>query len=273
MEELIEKIQKISGIFPDNKRNVTTEIYSMDLSSLPVGEIRKYVQILKNISMNTLNNDIGKCCTILMMKLTTEEQSRPFEEQFPELTMTVKELKDAATALYAESKAQKETLKNIQKKGKKHDDKLEELINNAVARYFKGTVVLSGYNYKTADDEDGELDGMVVGVDENGKNVVVFIETKSDMNSKWNDATKQMNRVLLHWNYLKELYASNEFGVHDEDIKNFRVESCKDFEIRCAFGADHFDVSTIGQFKQFRRYRWLKVSKNEDIHYTVTRQS
>ena len=169
---------------------------------------------------------------------------------------TVKELKDAATALYAESKAQKETLKNIQKKGKKHDDKLEELINNAVARYFKGTVVLSGYNYKTADDEDGELDGMVVGVDENGKNVVVFIETKSDINSKWNDAIYQMNRMLLHWNYLKELYASNDYGLHNEEIKNFKIESCKDFEIRCAFGADHFDELTVGQFKQLQRYRW-----------------
>ena len=82
------------------------------------------------------------------------------------------------------------------------------------------------------------------------------------MNSKWNNATKQMSRTLLHWNFLKELNASGEFGVHDEDIKKFKVERFKEFELRCAFGADHFDVSTVGQFKQFKRYRWLKVSKD-----------
>lgn len=93
------------------------------------------------------------------------------------------------------------------------------------------------------------------------------------MNSKWGDATQQMHRTLFHWNYLKELYTADDIETHEEDIKRFQIEKYKDFQVRCAFGADHFDISTSGQFKEFKRYRWLQVSKTEDVHYMVVPQS
>lgn len=145
-----------------------------------------------------------------------------FQEQFPETNLSMEQMQELAKTLLITTKSHNESISAIKKKERKHDRKLEELINNAVAKYFKGTVILSGYKYKTADGEDGELDGMIVGVNEEGKNTVVFVETKSDMNSKWDDTTKQMHRTLLHWNYLKELYTADDIETQKEDIKNFQ---------------------------------------------------
>lgn len=87
MQDLIKRIQKNSNEVPDVKLNVAAEIFSIDLSSQSVEEMRRYFQILYTFSKTTSNPDIRNCCTALMFKLATEEQSRPFKEQFPDLNM------------------------------------------------------------------------------------------------------------------------------------------------------------------------------------------
>lgn len=114
---------------------------------------------MEKISLGTYNNnnDKGRCCTELMFKLNEEERSRPFQEQFPETNLSMEQMQELAKALLITTRSHNESISTIKKKESKHDRKLEELINNAVAKYFKGTVILSGYKYKTADSQTANL--------------------------------------------------------------------------------------------------------------------
>jgi predicted RNA-binding protein with RPS1 domain len=276
MDKLIQSIQDISDAFPDRKKWAIEEIHSIDLSSYTIEQIRDYVQTLQNIARTTVNIDQGNCCNLLLHKLTSEERSRPFHEQFPEVNMTIEGMKEIAASLLTASKTQATQLKQLQNMNRKHDKKLEEFINNAVAQYFKGTVILSGYDYTTEAGDEAEVDGIVVGNDENGKASIVFIETKSDMDSGWKDAKTQMLRTISHWRYLRELVSSETNEIQERvknDIEKFQVAKYKDYIVRCAFGANYFKDETLGQLRNdFKKYKWLRVTKNVDDNYKVTRQ-
>lgn len=243
-------------MFPDKIRSVNESIRLLESSLLSVEQLWNYIHTLKEIASEASNNpDKWSCCNELMHKLTMEEQSRPFHEQFPEVNMSMEEMKRIAATLLKSSKEQSEKLNSIHNISRKHDKKLEEFVNNAVAKYFCGNVILSGYKYKTESKDDGEVDGDVVGINETGKDTIVFIETKSDMDSAWRKTVQQMHKTIAHWRYLKEIITGPENAddreMFKEDIEKFQVENLKDFEVRCAFGANFFSDETTGQFKDF----------------------
>jgi hypothetical protein len=167
-------------------------------------------------------------------------------------------------------------LNKIENVDRKRDTLLERDINSSVAKYFKGLVILDGYEYVTSAGDSGEIDGVVVGTDEDGKNCIVFIETTNDMNKKYKDAQNQMSRTISHWLCLKE-FINNADEENEQKFKNdlekFQVRNYQDYYIRCAFGANFFDNSIVPQFKDFKGRKWLKVVKIHDHSYEVTRQT
>jgi len=181
-----------------------------------------------------------------------------------------------ATSLLESNRIHDIQIKDIQNVNIKRDKQLEKFVNDSVVKYLgNGNTVASGYKYITEDGCDGELDGMVNGKDEDGKNTVVFIETKSDMNSGWKVAQMQMNRTIAYWRFLKELISddvtNDVLEKYRADIETLRVKEFKDYKIRCAFGANEFSQKTVTQFKQFKRYHWLKIVKLKDDGFQVVR--
>lgn len=212
-----------------------------------------------------------------MTKLSFEERSRPFYEQFPEIKVDSDEIRLMFSELVKSNKIHSEQINSFQNINSKKDKQLERFINNSVSKYFiNGIIIVSGYKYKTENNEEGELDGMIIGKDEDGKNTVVFVETKSDMNSGWRIAQSQMNRTLAHWRFLKELVSDgdseDDLQIYLNDINSLRVREFKDYKIRCAFGANEFSQETAGQFKQFKKYHWLSVVKIKDDGFHVMRR-
>jgi len=174
---------------------------------------------------------------------------------------------------YRESEFKKKNVNSLIDTNAKSDRMLEKYVNSAVAKYFQGTTLLSNYRYVTMDDVEGEVDGVIVGKDEDGKNTIVFVETKRDLNTKYNDAKTQMLRTLNHWNQLKDAEEIPDLlsctGTATKDIIKFKVKDYRDYNVRCAFGGEIMDDSIGGQLKIFRKFKPLKVVKSDDNNFQV----
>ncbi|KAI9143109.1 hypothetical protein BKA69DRAFT_202665 [Paraphysoderma sedebokerense] len=153
------------------------------------------------------------------------------------------------------------------------DRNAEEYVNSAVATYFQGNTLLTNYEYITKYGGKGEVDGVIVGKDEGGKNTIVFVETKRDMNKNYEDAKSQMLRTLDHWQHLKDVQEDPDLlsgrGTEQKDIENLKVKEYRDYNVRCAFGGEVIDHSIGGQLKNFKKYKPLKVVKDDDSSYQV----
>ena len=275
MQDLLNIIDSVSEVNLELKVNVIKIINSFDPSDLSVTDIRIYIEYIKNITKTDIMDKVD-CYNRLISKLNVELGSRPFKERFPEIVTDIDKMLELATSLLESNRIHDIQIKDIQNVNIKRDKQLEKFVNDSVVKYLgNGNIVASGYKYITEDGCDGELDGMVNGKDEDGKNTVVFIETKSDMNSGWKVAQMQMNRTIAYWRFLKELISddvtSDILEKYTNDIKTLRVKEFKDYKIRCAFGANEFSQKTVTQFKQFKRYHWLKIVKLKDDGFQVVR--
>lgn len=278
MQTILNLIDTVSEVNLDLKNGTIKMIDSYDASDLSVTDIRGYIQHIRDIMYQDINKDKVDCYYRLINKLSIEERIRPFHEQFPELKIDNDEIRLMVVELVKSNKKHDTQIQNFQNINSKKDKQLEKFINDSVSKYLvNGTILASGYEYKTADDENGELDGIIVGKDENEKNTIVFVETKSDMNSGWKVAQKQMNRTLAHWRFLKEIVSdensTDDIVKYSKDIETLKVKEYKDYRIKCAFGANEFSQETVGQFKQFNKYRWLRIVKVKDDGFQVVRQS
>lgn len=272
MQNILNLIDSIPELTKDIKSGVITLINSLDMSEFSVVDIRAYIEHIKNEITKKISREQSDCYYKLLMRLNLEKESRPFNEQFPEINLSMKEMHELAASLLKTSLKHDQQLKTIQNINNKKDIQLEKFVNESVSNYFtNGIILASGYKYKTNDDEDGELDGIVIGKDEHDKNVIVFIETKSDMDSGWRIAQKQMNRSINHWKFLCELVSDENNGhinelleIYKMDIDTLKVKEYRNYKIRCVFGANTFSQIIISKFKQFNRYNWLSVIKTQD---------
>jgi hypothetical protein len=278
MQNILNLIDSVPEVSVDIKEVTIKSIYSFDASEMSVTDIRSYIAYIQQELKKNITKDQNECYDKLLVKLTIEKESRPFHEQFPEVNMSMKEMQELAASLLESNRIHTIQIQNFQNINSKKDKQLEKFINDSVSKYLvNGTILASGYEYKTEDNKSGELDGMIVGKDEDGKNTVVFVETKSDMNSGWRVAQEQMLHTVAHWRFLKEIisdeYSKDDIVKYSKDIETLKVRAFKDYRIKCAFGANEFSQETVGQFKQFNKYRWLRIVKVKDDGFRVVRQS
>lgn len=280
MQNILNLIDSIPELAQDIKSGVITLINSLDMSEFSIVDIRAYIEHIKNEITKTISGEQSDCYYKLLMRLNLEKESRPFNEQFPEINLSMKEMQELAASLLKTSIKHDQQLKTIQNINNKKDIQLEKFVNDSISNYFtNGIILASGYKYKTNDDEDGELDGIIIGKDEHDKNVIVFVETKSDMDSGWKTAQKQMYRSINHWRFLCELVSDDNddndelLKIYKMDIDTLKVKEYKNYKVRCAFGANVFSQTTIMKFKQFNRYNWLSVIKTQDSGFSVVRRN
>lgn len=277
MQDILNSIDSIPEISLDIKDNVIKSIVSFDASEMSVTDLRGYIEYVKQELQKNITKDQNDCYDKLLIRLSIEKEDRPFHEQFPEVSTNIDKILKETSLLLETTKIHSSQIMTFQNVNNKKDLQLEQFVNNAVSKYFmNGIVLVSGYKYKTEQGNAAELDGVIIGKDENGMDAIVFVETKSDMNSGWKIAQTQMLRTLAHWRFLKEIVSDKDTNIlqtYANDIDILNVKEFKDYKIRCAFGANDFSQETVKKFNSFNKYHWLRIVKLKDDGFQVIRHS
>jgi hypothetical protein len=165
-----------------------------------------------------------------------------------------------------EKRLEKQEAKKNQMQGyyyRETDDRIvEEGVAHAVAELLEDGHVIFGtrYPYRSA---VGDLDGLVVGRYD-GRDVVVLVEAKHNMDTQAKKAKSELFASVKHWESLKRLRA--EERESDEtvfaDYQALHLAEYGERAVVLAFGGSRFSESTVE--KQFINLQmpWIYVVAN-----------
>ena len=149
------------------------------------------------------------------------------------------------------------------------DDRLvEECVSDAVAAALDDVVVIHSTRY-VFQGKSGDLDGMVVG-SLHGKDVVVLVEAKHNMDSCATKAKSELFDAGAYWAELVQLAPDSDT---DEsvcaDFIHLQVERYKQHSIMFAFGGSKFSAETV--VKSFEKIAtpWFRVVANSAGKFTA----
>jgi hypothetical protein len=184
--------------------------------------------------------DVNK--TLDMMAKQHQAWRESFDAEANEWRERVKKAEDSWTTRHG---GNREELKQVRQRNDNADRVLELSISQAVYEALdEPKKLVIEERYKFLEQDMGDMDGMVVGKFK-GNDVIVFIEAKTNMDSCYNKATKELDACLRYW----ELLCSGE--GHPDDQQHLHVSDYKEHEVMFAFGGAKFGSAT--QRKAFTR--------------------
>lgn len=276
MQNIFNLIDSIPEISKDIKYSVITLINSFDTSELSVTDIRAYIKYIKQEINKDSTTDQKDCYYRLRNKLNIERENRPFHEQFPEVDVSMKEMQLLATKLLESLKEQSSQITNLQRSSDKRDNELECYVNLKIRNYLKdGLIIASGYSYKGI---QGESDGIIIGKNNYNEDVIVFVETKLDMDKEYKNAIAQSVRNVAHWelllNMTKDDFRDPENINYKQDYDALNADKYRYHKIVRGFGGSKFQESTIkGRFKVLKGSLISVIKDNNQGDEIIYRKS
>jgi hypothetical protein len=148
----------------------------------------------------------------------------------------------------------------------------ERAVTACVARALGGRVLSDRYEFKGLAPSDstkegkGDVDGIVY-AHVSGKDVLVFVEAKHNVDGRWSQAVKELDVVEGHWFKLKALEVSAMSGQQLADYNAMGLDRYHEAEVWCAVGGTGFS-------EEKQRYAangkgWLVVSPITDGYQLV----
>jgi len=265
MQNILNLIDSIPEVSLDITDNIIKSIDSINVSEMSITDIRSYIEYARQELKKNLTKGQNDCYNNLLIKLTIEKENRPFHEQFPDINTNIdKMIKETALLLEA-NKIHSNQIGNLQNINAKRDKELEAYVNVKIKNHLKdGVILASGYRYKGM---QGESDGIIVGKDTYNEDIIIFVETKFDIDKEYKEAISQSVRNVGQWELLldmtKEDFQDPENTGYLQDYEALKAEKYRHYKIVRGFGGSKFQESTIkGRFKMLKGSLLFVIKNN-----------